>query len=341
MADRPRAAPLSSVTSVTFDRRSAVPLYRQLKFHLVHAISTGRIAPGAALPSVRTVSRELKIASATVQRAYAELQAEGLAAGEQGRGVFASGLDDRAPADDGDRDELLRDVLLAPVRQAQALGFGETEIAATVRSLVERAEGSGAPRIVFVGRSPDAIDKYVPLLRGALDDVVDVRGIEVSALRESRGAVLDELAPVSLLVSLVSNFADVRGEGHQRGIEVYGLTVELSAATKRTLVMMPADARIGLVAETPFLSNTRAMVEQIRGHQAEVTWVSSDEGLEAVRAALGDRQVVLHTFGLRALAREAAPSDAELVELMFLPMEASLIHLAEVAASMAQRPTHE
>lgn len=336
MADRPQPASLSSVTSVTFDRRSAVPLFRQLKYHLVHAISTGRIAPGAALPSVRAVSRALNIASATVQRAYAELQAEGLVSGEQGRGVFASALDDRGPADQHTRDELLRDVLIAPIRQAQALGFSATEIAAAARSLVDAHEGASVPRIVFVGRAPDVIDKYVPLLRGALPDAADVQGIEIATLRATQGAVLEELAPVRMLVSLVSNFAEVRAEGHRRGIEAYGLTVELSAATKRALVSLPAEARIGLLAETPFLSNTRAMVEQIRGHHAEVTWASPDDGPEAVRAALADRQVVLHTLGLRSLAHESAPAGADLIELTFLPMDASLGHLAEVVASMAR-----
>lgn len=327
---------MSSVTSVTFDRRSAVPLYRQLKFHLVHAISTGRIAPDAALPSVRTVSRELQIAPTTVQRAYAELRSEGLVSSEPGRGVFASALDDRGPADQGTRRDLLRDVLIAPIRQVQALGFSETEIAAAVRSLMDAHAGSPVTRVVFIGRDPEVIDKYVPLLRDALAEAVDVRGVELGRLRASDGAVLDELAPVRILVSLVSNFAEVRAIGHQRGIEAYGLTVELSAATQRALVSLPADTRIGLLAETPFLSNTRAMVEQIRGHHAEVTWVSSDDGRDTVAAALSDRQVVLHTLGLRALARDVAPSGAHLVELTFLPMEASLDHLADVVNSAAR-----
>ena len=280
------------------------------------------------------VSRELNIASATVQRAYAELQAEGLVVGEPGRGVFAAALDDRGPPDKRHRVGLLRDVLIAPIRQAQALGFSGPEIAAATSSLVARGDGSAVLRVVFVGRSLDVLEKYVPLIRAALPHAVDVRGIELRALRDLDGMALEDLGQVRLLVCLVSNFAEVRDEGRRRGIEVYGLTVELSSETQRQLITLPANSRIGLVAETPFLSNTRAMVEQITGHHAEVTWTSGEEDADAVRATMADRDVVLHTFGLRSLAQEAAPPGSELVELTFLPMEASLTHLAEVVASL-------
>jgi hypothetical protein len=151
--------------------------------------------------------------------------------------------------------------------------------------------------------------------------------------------VLDELRPVDLVVSLVSNFAEVRAEARRRGVESYGLMVELSDDTKRALIELPFDARVGLLAESVFLSNTRALVAQIRGHAAELKWATDEESIEEMRSTLADCDVVLHTLGMGPIAAELVPQGAQLIELTFLPMQASLAHLAETVASIGFRDT--
>jgi GntR family transcriptional regulator len=67
------AGPLNlSVTS-----RSDVPIYLQLKNRIRDAVLKGELEPGARMPSVRTLSRELGIAIITVRRAYDDLVSEG------------------------------------------------------------------------------------------------------------------------------------------------------------------------------------------------------------------------------------------------------------------------
>jgi GntR family transcriptional regulator len=140
-----------AVLNVTFDRRSAVPVYQQLKYH-IHAISTGRVPPGGPLPSVRVVSRHLAMAPATVQRAYAELQSEGFVVGEAGRGVFVAELDVPRHVDETERRQSLRDIVMPPMRRAQALGFTAREVLSEVRELLstdpaEETPSRGAPPI--------------------------------------------------------------------------------------------------------------------------------------------------------------------------------------------------
>jgi molybdate-binding protein len=52
---------------------SAVPAYRDIAESLLRRVADGDLAPGAALPSVRTAAAEHEAAPATVGRAYAEL----------------------------------------------------------------------------------------------------------------------------------------------------------------------------------------------------------------------------------------------------------------------------
>jgi GntR family transcriptional regulator len=322
------------VLSVTFDRGSSVPLYQQLKYHIVHAISTGRTPPGVALPSVRLVSRELGMAPATVQRAYAELQAEAFVVGEPGRGVFVAELDPEHGMDEDSRRQSLRDVLLPAVRQAQSLGFSSGEILAQVRTLVT-SERRHAPRIAFVGRRPDAVQKYVRFLRVGLAAIdAEVIGVDLQTFKDTNGAVLDELRPLDLVVSLVSNYSEVRSAARRRNIEAYGLMVELSEETKRAIIELPFDAEVGLLAESVFLSNTRALVEQLRGPTSALRCVTDDDSPESASGEIEGCSVVLHTLGMGTLAADIAPPAARLIELTFLPMQASLAHLAETILSM-------
>ena len=55
-----------------------VPAYEQVAFAARKAIIAGRLKPGDAFPSVRALSKAIKIHANTAQRVIAQLQQEGL-----------------------------------------------------------------------------------------------------------------------------------------------------------------------------------------------------------------------------------------------------------------------
>jgi GntR family transcriptional regulator len=57
---------------------SAAPLHEQVVFAAKQAIVSGRLKRGEAFPSVRALSRELKIHANTAQKAITQLRQEGL-----------------------------------------------------------------------------------------------------------------------------------------------------------------------------------------------------------------------------------------------------------------------
>lgn len=67
---------------------SGLPLYEQIKDQLRTAILSGQLQAGEALPSLRTLARELRISVLTVTRAYNELAQEGIVENIQGKGTF-------------------------------------------------------------------------------------------------------------------------------------------------------------------------------------------------------------------------------------------------------------
>ena len=70
---------------------SGVPIYEQIKQQIKSAILSGELQEEEALPSLRTLAKELKISVLTVTRAYTELEQEGFVKNVQGRGCFVMG----------------------------------------------------------------------------------------------------------------------------------------------------------------------------------------------------------------------------------------------------------
>lgn len=70
------------------DRTVDSPPYRQIAGMLRQGIRSGRLAPGARLPSETELIEHFGVARMTVRQAVQELRAEGLVIAERGRGVF-------------------------------------------------------------------------------------------------------------------------------------------------------------------------------------------------------------------------------------------------------------
>ena len=61
---------------IHLDYRDSRPIYEQVKDGLRRLMVTGVLAPGDKLPSVRAMASQLSINPNTIQRAYAELEAD-------------------------------------------------------------------------------------------------------------------------------------------------------------------------------------------------------------------------------------------------------------------------
>ncbi|BDR53116.1 GntR family transcriptional regulator [Bombiscardovia nodaiensis] len=67
---------------------SGRPIYQQIEDQIRAAVLSGDLAAGQALPSLRTLAKDLRISVLTVTRAYNELAQEGILENIQGKGTF-------------------------------------------------------------------------------------------------------------------------------------------------------------------------------------------------------------------------------------------------------------
>ena len=68
------------------------PMYKQVTDQIKHAIAAGDLKPETRLPSIREMSRELKISAITIKRAYADLENEGLIYTRSGLGSYVANI---------------------------------------------------------------------------------------------------------------------------------------------------------------------------------------------------------------------------------------------------------
>ncbi|MBQ5863276.1 MAG: GntR family transcriptional regulator, partial [Peptococcaceae bacterium] len=73
---------------ILIDYKSRTPIYEQIIENVKALIVSGVLERDAQLPSVRQLAQELAINPNTIQRAYAELEREGIIYSLKGRGSF-------------------------------------------------------------------------------------------------------------------------------------------------------------------------------------------------------------------------------------------------------------
>lgn len=77
-------------TRISIDPGSRIPPFEQLRAQLALMVASGRLRPGARLPTVRGLAQTLQLSNGTVARAYRELDYAGIIVGRGRRGTFVA-----------------------------------------------------------------------------------------------------------------------------------------------------------------------------------------------------------------------------------------------------------
>lgn len=75
---------------IIIDHTSKTPIYEQIKVQILSLITSGVLAPGDKLPSLRTLAAELSLNFNTIKKVFAQLEADGVIVTVQGKGCFVA-----------------------------------------------------------------------------------------------------------------------------------------------------------------------------------------------------------------------------------------------------------
>ena len=121
--------------TVLIDNKSSLPIYDQIYSQIKAQIISGELKEHEALPSIRSLAKDLRISVITTKRAYDELEKEGFIYTIAAKGCFV------APKNV----ELLREETLKNienhidqiVRLSQSVGLSEQEVLDMVKFAME------------------------------------------------------------------------------------------------------------------------------------------------------------------------------------------------------------
>ena len=121
--------------NLIINHTSMEPIYEQIIAQIKAEVIEGRMTAGDALPSVRTLSRELKISALTVKKAYDNLEEEGLIVTVHGKGSFIAAANQELLMEE--RRKELEKELEPAVQKARTGGLTAKEIRESFEIIME------------------------------------------------------------------------------------------------------------------------------------------------------------------------------------------------------------
>ena len=111
------------------------PIYEQIYAQIKAQIIAGKLSPGEALPSIRSLAKDLRISVITTKRAYDELEAEGFLYTVAGKGCFVAETNLQLVREGRLRE--LEEHLAAAAELAVSCGVTAEEVLEALRTLLE------------------------------------------------------------------------------------------------------------------------------------------------------------------------------------------------------------
>lgn len=120
-----------------FHSVEGIPIYLQMIRHVKEGLASGRIGDGDELPSRRILSATLAVNPNTVQKAYRQLEEEGLIQSRSGAGSHITASPQQVAQI---RRELFRTEVRETVAAMKRMGLGREEAVDLLRRLYDEEE---------------------------------------------------------------------------------------------------------------------------------------------------------------------------------------------------------
>lgn len=112
-----------------------VPIYEQIVDQIKALIRTGELKENDVLPSVRALSKELKISALTVKKAYDSLESEGFTVTVHGKGTYVAAANQELLLEE-QKKELEADLEQA-IQKGRRYGISDEEIKSLFELILE------------------------------------------------------------------------------------------------------------------------------------------------------------------------------------------------------------
>ena len=121
--------------NIIVNNTSMQPIYEQIVNQIKASIVSGSLKEGQALPSVRTLAKDLRVSALTVKKSYDALEEQGFIVTVHGKGSFVSCASQELMLEEK-RKEVENDLETA-IRKGRSLGMSKKELSELFMLILE------------------------------------------------------------------------------------------------------------------------------------------------------------------------------------------------------------
>lgn len=123
---------------IIINHSSMVPIYEQIVDQIMTLIRDGELKENDNLPSVRSLSKELKISALTVKKAYDHLEEEGFTVTVHGKGTYVAAANAELLLEE-QKKEVEADLEMA-IQKGRRCGISDEDIRTLFEMILEEKE---------------------------------------------------------------------------------------------------------------------------------------------------------------------------------------------------------
>lgn len=120
---------------IIINSSSMIPIYEQIIEQIKAQILSGELKENDNLPSVRTLSKDLRISALTVKKAYDSLEQEGFTVTVHGKGTYVAAANKEMMMEEYRRE--IEEDLTEVIRKAKRYGLPEEDIREMLELILE------------------------------------------------------------------------------------------------------------------------------------------------------------------------------------------------------------
>lgn len=112
--------------NIIINNSSFQPIYEQIVEQIKDSIVKGRLKENDMLPSVRSLSKEIRVSALTVKKAYDELEQEGFIITVHGKGSFVTSANQELMLEEQRREA--EQLMEQAIRKGKSCGMSRSEL---------------------------------------------------------------------------------------------------------------------------------------------------------------------------------------------------------------------
>lgn len=278
------------------NRKSGIPLYRQVKDLILEKVRTGEISSGFKMPTERVLSEELSLSRNTVSAAYKELEKEGILISKQGKGTFIA-EESSIMASKEHREKLKRYVDLS-IEESVASGMEPKDLLELVRErLFEKLSEVRRARSVYVECNIEQASYFARQLEN--ETGIECDPLTITDLIEMNDDTRLKLFNSKVIVSTFNHVPEVSEYTEEFGKEVLGLAINPDLNTIVKIARYPKDWKIALICiSDEFKEKVKNALERAGLSDLSIEYSNSDDP-EELRKTVEGKDMILVSPGRR------------------------------------------